>query len=410
MTRARWWWWSLFPVGCVAPPTDVSPLPARGPEAAVPALGNPADAEVPLPAAAGWQARLVHRGDAGVWYLHVAKVVPAYGQDEILAADDKGRLLVLSVYSGKWTATAVTPDGQWLAPTRPADVDPRVPGDEVYCGGKGGSVHRVTVRNLPFGKWALDTVEIGHVGGEEFHAMLAADVDPAAPGCELLAFGITGAAYQLQPSGDGDGFTMVRRCQLPGRVRDTVVLPAANGSAPWIVGASRSGDLVALRLGGGAPEVATWLHEDCGLGRIARGQPGPTERDVLYVTRDDGVLVRMARGADDRWSRAAIFAGPQGLRGVAAGRLFADGREAVAVYGYGREVHVVSRAAGAAWQAELIFAGAQQGHWLALGELDGRNGTDELVASGFGGDVVLLARPAGYGLPDAALAPATAAR
>jgi hypothetical protein len=41
-----------------------------------------------------------------------------------------------------------------------------------------------------------------------------------------------------------------------------------------------------------------------------------------------------------------------------------------------------------------------------VGELDGRNGTDELIATGFGADVVLLARPIGYGLAGAAVDPA----
>jgi hypothetical protein len=49
-----------------------------------------------------------------------------------------------------------------------------------------------------------------------------------------------------------------------------------------------------------------------------------------------------------------------------------------------------------------------KGHWLAAGELDGRNATDELVAAGYSGRVVLLARPPGYGL--AADLPVTAPR
>jgi hypothetical protein len=131
----------------------------------------------------------------------------------------------------------------------------------------------------------------------------------------------------------------------------------------------------------------------------------PGRGDVVYATRDDGVLVRGERAADGSWRRAAIFAGEQGLRGVAAGRFFADGREAVAVYGYDRTVHLVSRPPGGAFAAEALLRAPQKGHWLAVGELDGRNGTDELVATGFDGEVFVLARAAGYGLPGAALPP-----
>ena len=96
----------------------------------------------PLPAGDGWRAERIHHSDGGVWYAHIDKVVDAHGANDVIAGDDKGRLLLLSVYSGQWTAHSVVGDGQWLAPTRPADVDPRVPGREIYAGGRSGTVHR----------------------------------------------------------------------------------------------------------------------------------------------------------------------------------------------------------------------------------------------------------------------------
>ncbi|MBL8897976.1 MAG: hypothetical protein JNM84_10135, partial [Planctomycetes bacterium] len=50
------------------------------------------------------------------------------------------------------------------------------------------------------------------------------------------------------------------------------------------------------------------------------------------------------------------------------------------------------------WAAETIYDDADQGHWITAAELDGRNATDELVCSGFGGRISLLARKPGYGL------------
>ncbi|MCA8965643.1 MAG: hypothetical protein KDC48_12235, partial [Planctomycetes bacterium] len=96
-------------------------------------------APAPAPQVAdGWQAQTIYRGDAGVWYAHIAKVVDDYAAKQILAADDKGRFLVLSNYSGNWTVRDCIPDGQWLAPSLPADVDPRVAGAELYAGGRSG--------------------------------------------------------------------------------------------------------------------------------------------------------------------------------------------------------------------------------------------------------------------------------
>src|SRR5262245_974808 len=112
----------------------------------------PTEGEVVLPAGAGWHAFAIQQCTTGVWYAHVAKVVDAYGTPEVIVTNDQGQLLVLSVYSGKWTAHAVNPDGQWLAPSRPADVDPRVPGREIYAAGKAGNVHRIWLEPRPFAK------------------------------------------------------------------------------------------------------------------------------------------------------------------------------------------------------------------------------------------------------------------
>jgi peptide/nickel transport system substrate-binding protein len=363
--------------------------------------------EQPLPASGGWDAALIHRSSEGVWYALLDKAIDAFGPPEAIFADDAGRLTLLSVYSGKWTERSVIPDGQWLAPSRPADVDPRVPGREIYAAGRGGNVHRVVVTEFRTNQYRLDSVEIAHVADEEFHCILAADLLPEARGDELLVFGLSGAAYRIEASlrdGDPHGaiFTLSRVAQLPGRVRDAVVLPGPTGSPARIVGVSRSGHLLGMRLGPRGLEHEVLAHEPMGLGRIARRPPRDGAAEVLYVTRDDGLVLRFeerGRGLH----RDAIFAGPQGLRGVAAGRFFEDpAREAIAVYGYGRSVQLVSRDGGGAWQAETIFAGEDQGHWLTVGELDGRNGTDELLATGFGGQVVLLSRPPGYALPGAA--------
>ncbi|MBL8754537.1 MAG: ABC transporter substrate-binding protein, partial [Planctomycetes bacterium] len=352
----------------------------------------------PLPSGDGWRAEKIHHADSGIWYAHVDKVVDSYGANEVICADDKGRFVLLTVYSGQWTAHAVTCDGQWLAPTRSADVDPRVPGRELYAAGKGGSVFQVTLRPQPFARFALESREIGHAGGEEFHAIVAADLQPGGAQ-ELLAFAISGAVLQLVPGRDGDAFTTTQVARLPGRVRDVVVVPMGE-QAPAAFGVSRSGDVVRMQFDGDRLRTDVVAHEDCGLGRIAVGKGAAR---VLYVTRDDGVVVRLQQDAAGAWSRSAIYAGEQGLRGIASGRFFADGREAVAVYGYDQVVRMLSRRGDGPWQVETVLATAQKGHWLAVGELDGRNGTDELVATGFDGQVLLLSRPFGYGLPGAAV-------
>jgi hypothetical protein len=377
---------------------------------------DPSQGEVRLPAAADWIATLAHAGDAGVWYVHFAKVIPAYGCPELVAGDDKGRLLVLSCYSGKWTALQTIPDHQWLALAAPADVDPRVPGDELYAGGRAGNLHRVQLRPKDAG-FDLESVEIAHFPGEEIHTILAADLRPKLGGDELLAFTMSGGVHELRPTGDGAGFSATRIGDLDGRVRQTIVLPARNGQPPWFAAVARSGELILLRLGEQGLERRTLARESMGLGRIARREVVPdaaesgtlAAAEVLYVTRDDGLVLRFEQQPGGDWAREPVFAGPQGPRGIVAGRFHADSaRESIAVLGYAGKVHLLSRAPGLSWQAETIFAADDQGHWLAAGELDGRNGTDEIIGSTFGGRIVVLSRRPGYALAGAAVEPAGA--
>ena len=135
-----------------------------------------------------------------------------------------------------------------------------------------------------------------------------------------------------------------------------------------------------------------------GKGRIALRPESTAANTVLYTTHDDGRILRHARPASGRWVTETIYLGPQGPRGIAAGRFFADPKvESIAIYGYSGRVEILSRRGDGSWSAETVLKDPDKGHWIAVCEVDGRNATQELVASGFAGRIVLLARPVGYG-------------
>jgi len=138
-----------------------------------------------------------------------------------------------------------------------------------------------------------------------------------------------------------------------------------------------------------------------GMGRIALRPTRPGAPLVLYTTLDDGRIVRHEETTNG-WRAETIYLGPQGPRGIAAGRFDADPEvETVAVFGYGKKVELLTRG-DTRWTAETLFEDEDKGHWLCTAEVDGRNATRELVASGFGGRVVLLTRPPGYGRTETA--------
>lgn len=363
---------------------------------------DPSQAEVPLEAAEGWRASLVvDNGAVGVWTVEPLDVFAQNACPEIVGLDDRGRCLVLVPYSGKWTPLSTIADGTWLGGLVQGDVDPRIPGSEVYTGAQSGNVYQV----VAYREARLDNRRIVSIPGHEIHTLAIAELDPARSGLELVAFTSPGGLWLLTPRADGlDGFTAELLDPIAGRVRDAhrLVGEGPEGTDA-LATVSRLGQLALLRFEAGRP---TWeiVHErTMGLGRVARrGGEGPL---VLYSCADDGLVLRHERGPGGAWTHEIAYAGPQGMRGIAWGRFDADpSRETVAVFGYSAEVELLTRPADGIgpWDVRTIFTDRDKGHWLAAGEFDGRNSTDELIASGYGGRIVLLSRPPGYGLGDVA--------
>lgn len=363
------------------------------PRAIAPA-SDPRKDEVRLQAAAGWRAQLVvDQGAIGVWTVAALKVFPAFACPEIVGLDDAGRLGAIWGYSGKWTPVYTVHDGKWLGGIVQADLDPRVKGHELYTGSQTGNLYQVTVH----APTQLDSRLIAQFPGREIHTLRGGQLDPSTREPELLVFTNPGAMFVLRARVDRDGFEVVREYELPGRVRDALHLPTREGAAPLIATVGRHGRLETLHFDAGEPVWTTIHSARMGTGRVAI-KPGSTpDSIVLYTVLDDGRVLRHER-ASDAWRSELIYAGPQGMRGVAAGRFDADAAvETIAVFGYSKEVELLSRRAGQ-WTRETIFVDRDKGHWLCAGEFDGRNATDELVAAGYSGRVVLLSRPAGYGL------------
>ncbi|MBL8696697.1 MAG: hypothetical protein JNJ88_21570 [Planctomycetes bacterium] len=352
-----------------------------------------------LGARSGWTAALVHdNGNIGIWTNGAVDCYPQYGALDAFGLDDKGHCILLTSYSGKWTPYQTVEDGEWLGSFSHVDLDPRRPGREIYTGGKRGNLYQI----LAHPEGGFDTSIVARFPAQEIHTSIGGDLLPSRPGNELLIFTHAGNVFDLRPrASEALGFDVVPLPKLGGRVREALLLPAAAGEAPWIAAACRQGEVLLLRMTeGGGLESRVIAKELMGLGRIALAPVRAGAPLVLYVTRDDGVVLRLERAASDEWTREIIYAGPQGPRGIVAGRFDADPAvETVAVFGYSKRVELLSRRKGEPWTVSVIFEDRDKGHWLSCAELDGRNQTDEILASGYGGRLVLLARIPGDGLP-----------
>lgn len=344
---------------------------------------------------AQWTASVVYDGTAGIWTVGVFDVLPLLGCPDIVGLDDKGRCTILAGYSGQWTPLQTVEDQEWLGGLAHLDLDPRREGAELYTGGRRGHLYQI----WPHRTGGFDANLITRIPGEEIHTLVGGDLDPARPGQELLAFTHLGSVCLVLPAaGGGNAFTCERVGTVPGRVRDAILLPTGSGHTPRIAAVLRSGQVAILGCVAGSV-VSETIHEAAmGFGRVACRRTAAGRPAVLYATRDDGVVVRLEERADGSFATEEIYLGPEGPRGVAAGRFDEDpDRETVAVFGYSKRVQILSRRGPGAWRVETAFEDRDRGHWLVAAELDGRNGTDELVASGFGSRIVLLSRPPGFG-------------
>lgn len=384
----------LFPL-CVPLLTAACAAPSSAPgEVGAPPEEDPAKAEIPLPAEAGWGAFLLLDNEStGIWTVEPHQVFEQYGCPEVVGLDDLGRCWVLVSYSGKWTPLETVHDGRWLGGLAHGDVDPRVAGSELYTGGQKGNLYQV----VPHPHGALDCRLIAHLSGREIHTLLAGDLDPRSPGSELLVFTRPGGLFRVSPTGSHGTFEVEPLQPLDGRIRDALLLPESAGQPPAIATVSRAGRLELLRIAEDGPRWVTLYADPMGMGRVTLRPARADEPVVLYASHDDGRILRLERGAADDWSVETIYLGPQGPRGIAAGRFDPDPAvETVAVFGYSGEVELLTRGESG-WRAETIFRDRDKGHWLATAELDGRNATREILCSGYGGRIAMLVRPPGDG-------------
>jgi len=381
-----------------APVEDLSSGVSADLSGAPAAAGDPRKAEVPLPALSDdWRASLVFdNGATGIWTVESFPVFEQYACPEVIGLDDRGRAIICVSYSGKWTPFPIIEDGKWLGGLEHGDLDPRIDGAELYTGGQLGNLYQV----VPYPNGALDQRLIARFPGREIHTLIGGDVDAAHEGAELIVFTRPGGLFRVTADGPDGSFRTEQLQELDGRVRDAVVLPRDPEDAslpPQIATVSRAGWLRLLTLTADGPVWETVYKANMGMGRLSVAPHRKGSGLVLYTTHDDGRILRHERRGG-QWTQELIHISTQGPRGVVAGHFDADPMvETLAVFSYGKKVEYLRRAPGEKWTVEEIFEDRGKGHWMARAEVDGRNGTDELILSGYGGRIVLLSRQPGVG-------------
>ncbi|MFO1501093.1 MAG: hypothetical protein U1G07_22335 [Verrucomicrobiota bacterium] len=375
------------------------PAGAESPALARTSTGpDPSAGEVRLAAGNGWEAFLIFDNNGvPLWTVEPADIIASHGCPEVVGLDDKGRTHVCVSYSGRWTTTTLMADPKWLGGFAHGDIDPRIAGSETYIGAQSGNLYQI----VAWPNLILDYRLIASLPGREIHTLVAGQLDPSTAAPEIVAFTVPGGVFLVTPTGPHGAFEWKHLGDYVGRVRQALVLPHSPEAIPSIVTASRNGHLELLQIRGGQMTWQTIYQAEMGMGRVALRPRQPGRPLTLYSTLDDGRILRHEQANQPGWLNEVIYNGPQGPRGIAAGQFDEDPEvETVLIFGYSKKVELLSRR-GDHWKAETIFEDQAKGHWIAAAELDGRNNTSEIVATGYGGRIIYLSRPPGYGRKEA---------
>lgn len=350
----------------------------------------------PAPAARGvrWSAVQLWQGSASVQRVKAGDADPDQPGLEIVGVDEAGGVIVAWPQAAPPASREVYRHPGRLTGLAVADVDPSVPGSEIYAGGfrtgtEGGAVVQVVL--TPEGV----RHRVVYAGPHFVHAVERLEPAPGGAVPRLLVTDYDGAAFVLTPAPGAGPWPQVEAYREPPevgfedrKVKDAAVLQAARGGAG-------AGVFLAFKGGRGV-----WLDPDQpGSGRLVHEEPGGMGRVVadaeggVLLCGYAGRVVHLVR-AGEGFAAAVLFTetvGEGGLRGIGRGRLpLPDGGEAeLAIFGYSKVCRLLTRSGGA-FHGPVVYEDVERGHGLAVADLVPGNQADEVVLCGYANRITLL--------------------
>jgi hypothetical protein len=371
---------------------------------AVLALGGCASTAAPGAPAVRWEPEVLWKGEFAFERIRTGHPDATDPALQIVGVDQGGQVVLCHVGDGERRASVIYDHGTELTGLVVGDVDPAIPGEEIYVGGNGkpdGTIGEGgrrsgtggAVLQLVPGPGGAKARRIFD-GGAYVHSIER--VEPQSPGDtpRLLASDYDGVVHLLTPTpGTGPWDDRVLYREPPPKnpddpkVKDAGFLADASGRPRHeVLLVLKTGRAILLDLDD--PSKAHLVHEE--PGGLSRVTPDPD--GGAWVTGYAGRAMHWVREGDgfriDVLEQEGV---DSGLRGCVPGRFpTPDGGVApLVIFGFNRLCRTLTPRNGA-WDPTTIFRDADRGHTMEAADLVPGNDADELVLGGYSRAITLL--------------------
>lgn len=273
-----------------------------------------------------------------------------------------------------------------------ADLDPRLPGNELYLGGgDGGTGGEVLQAHKKGGTWNVRSIWKGD-GFVHAFGVLPPAKNGEAP--ELIIPTYSGKVMGLLPSeGDRWNERLLHQEPLEGDssrflLKDLVVgrIGGMDGRYIFVVSKAGRGVLIdADHLGS-----AQVLHvEKGGIARVDMDANG-----TVYGACNSGNVLKFSHDGSG-WHIDTLYRDINELRGVGCGRFpTRAGGAPVAIFGYSGFVRALFPEV-IGWDSHTLFRDIEKAHSLDVADVIADNTSDEILIGGYSGRMILLSAAKG---------------
>jgi len=329
-----------------------------------------------------WEPTVCYEARAAIERIRCGRLDSGSPLPQAVSVDQAGDVALVHFGPGGPRSEVVYRNGVELTGLALGDVDPSVPGAEIYVGGfqhdeqgkeHGGAVYQIVPGQPARTIWS---------GSAYVHS-----IEIAGPR-ELLVSTYAGEVHLVEPGGsdrllfaDAPGTDIERP-----KIKDAgLLVDPAGGARHEALVAFKTGRLLYIDLA--HPESARFVHDEAGgLSRIT-----PDPEGGAYVTGYFGRLLHFTRdGTAWRFDVLDQEGVDSGLRGAVLGRFPAGGTTAqLAVFGFHKLCRALVARAGVL-DPVTLYVDIDRGHSIEAADLVPGNEADELLIGGYSKRVTML--------------------